>query len=39
MAAIPLIPFDINAPKKVALPLMKAKLNPGDEEEEEENSM
>jgi len=36
MAAIPLIPFGSNVPKKVALPLMKAKMHPEEEEEEEE---
>jgi hypothetical protein len=35
MAAIPLIPFGSNVPKKVALPLMKAKMHPEEEEEEE----
>jgi hypothetical protein len=34
MAAIPLIPFGLNVPKKVALPLMKAKMHPEEEEEE-----
>ncbi|CAF0726212.1 unnamed protein product [Adineta steineri] len=34
MAAIPLIPMASNVPKKVALPLMKAKKYPDQEEEE-----
>jgi hypothetical protein len=35
MAAIPLIPLSLNAPKKVALPLMKARIMHAEDEQNE----
>jgi hypothetical protein len=34
MAAVPLLPVGVFAPKKVVLPLMKAKMNPEDEQDD-----
>ncbi len=38
MGAMPLIPLGSNAPKKVVLPLMKAKLHPKDADEVEDTN-
>ncbi len=38
MGALPLIPLRSNVPKKVVLPLMKAKLHPKDVDEAEDTN-
>ena len=39
MTAIPLIPLNLNAPKKVVLPLMKARMHVEDEQSENEDDL